>query len=83
MYEENLSERLEVRVTPTMKKIVKSYAEMDGTSMGEAVRAILRIGINLTEEEKKTVAELEKRKNSLEKELEKVNKTLEQLKKKN
>ena len=62
MYEENLSERLEVRVTPTMKKIVKSYAEMDGTSIGEAVRAILRIGINLTEEEKKTVAELEKRK---------------------
>ena len=35
---------------------------MDGTSIGEAVRAILRIGINLTEEEKKTVAELEKRK---------------------
>ena len=50
---------------------------------GEAVRAILRIGINLTEEEKKTVAELEKRKTGLEKELEKVNKTLEQLKKKN
>ena len=39
---EKLSERMEFRVTPTTKEIIKKYAEVDETSMGETARSLIK-----------------------------------------
>ena len=44
---------MEFRVTPTTKEIIKKYAEVDETSMGETARSLIKIGIGLVGNKKK------------------------------
>lgn len=76
---EKLSERMEFRVTPTTKEIIKKYAEVDETSMGETARSLIKIGIGLVRDKKETLKELKEREKELEERKQEIDKKLKKI----